>query len=168
MVDRFAETFVDPTGKPVADMEVKAWQRPDPSRPRGRQTWARGTTDREGRFELGGLSAGQFDVSVVGSRASPTKPTTVTLSENHDLTDVRIELPAAGEVRGTVLDERGRAIARATVSLRGGPRPFGTMVADDGSFKIEHVAVGAYEVLAASPRGNCGSSTRTHDLNPSQ
>lgn len=144
---------VDQAGNPVAGIEVQAWQRLDPSRPRGRQTWARGTTDSEGRFELGGLLAGQFDVSVVGGRAKPRMPTTVTLKGDQDLADVRIELPAAGEVRGTVLDERGRPIARTTVSLSGGPQPFVTMVSDDGSFQIPHVAAGTYEVLAAGPWG---------------
>ena len=144
---------VDQTGKPVGGVDVRAIQRLDPARPRSRQTWTRATTNSDGRFDLGGLTAGQFDVSVDGHRATSEKPLTVALNERQDLEDVRIELPAAGEVRGTVLDEFGRAIPRSTASLSGGPKEFGTMVADDGSFKIEHVAEGTYRVSAFGRAG---------------
>lgn len=74
--------------------------------------------------------------------------------EQQDLEDLRIELPAAGDVRGTVVDTRGRAVARSTVSLRGGSRDFSAIVADDGSFKVEHVGIGMYQAFASRREGD--------------
>jgi protocatechuate 3,4-dioxygenase beta subunit len=144
---------VDTGGKPVAGLEVQARQQIDPSQPHARQTWARATTSGDGRFDLGGLLAGRFHVTVAGGRATPTEPLSVTLAERQDVDDLRIELPASGAVRGTVVDERGRAIPRTTVSLSGGPQDFVTMVADDGSFTFEYVGAGAYQAVAAGRWG---------------
>jgi len=153
---------VDTGGKPVAGLAVQARQQIDPSQPRARQTWARATTSGDGRFDLGGLLAGQFDVTVAGARATP-RPLIVTLAERQDVDDLRIELPATGAVHGTVVDARGHAIPRTTVSLGGGPQNFVTMVADDGSFTFEHVGAGTYQAVAAGRWGEL----RRLDANPS-
>lgn len=148
---------VDADGKAVAGIEVQARQGIDPSRPRARETSARAKTNGDGRFELSGLLAARFNLSVAASRATLAEPVSVTLPEGEDVDDVRIELPATGEVRGTVVDERGHAVKRSTVSLHGGPKDFIAMVADDGNFKIEYVAVGIYQAVAEGRGGESQS-----------
>ena len=144
---------VDPRGKPVAGLTVEARQKLDPSRPRAQQTWARDTTTREGRFALRGLLSGQFNLTVSANRATPSDPLTVAVPDDRDVDDIRIELPATGEVRGSVVDERARAIPRTTVSLRGGAKNFTATVVDDGSFRFEHVATGTYQATVHSRWG---------------
>lgn len=142
---------VDGGGKPVARVQVSASAKPDPSQPRAQQTssWG-GETDAQGRFELKGLLAGDYELSLYTwnePRATPPKPTAVTLPRGQDVEGLRIELPATGEVRGVVRDPKGQAVAKAAVSLNGVTSQYAS-AADDGSFHFAHVGAGEYRVMA--------------------
>ncbi|MFY0537283.1 carboxypeptidase regulatory-like domain-containing protein [Nannocystis pusilla] len=99
-----------------------------------------------GRFELAGLLPGQYlvELSAWDPPRSTPKPMDVTLPEGQDVEGLRIELPAAGEVRGTVRDAKGQPVRGASVALTGGKDRFGVSAADDGTFRIENVGVGEY------------------------
>ena len=144
---------VDAEGRPLAHLEVRATARVAPNQPRVRQTNALGSTDVNGHFELAGLLAGHYDVSVAGMRATPPKPISITLPEKRDIEGVRIELPATGTVRGSVVDLQGRPAAKSRVVLHGDGEQRVVAVADNGSFIDEHVALGEYRVVAEGPLG---------------
>ncbi len=143
---------VDASGQPVAHISVAARPVSDPAKPRGRTTGANNISpDPRGRFELPGLQPGRYEVFVYTTatpRAVPDKPVTVTLPEGQDLEGLRIELPASAELRGQVLDVKGRPVARVQVNVVAGARPQQQLVADDGSFVFAHVPVGTHRVFA--------------------
>jgi protocatechuate 3,4-dioxygenase beta subunit len=142
---------VDAAGKPVPRMSVQATPKPDPSQPRAHQTQNWGNdTDEQGRFEIAGMLAGEYMVDVgswMNPRATPTKPTQVTLSKGKDL-EMRIELPATGELRGKVLDEGGKPVQNVTIAISDGVQRQQEEAADDGSFHFKHVGAGEYRVTA--------------------
>jgi protocatechuate 3,4-dioxygenase beta subunit len=135
-------------GKGVEGVNVSAAPKSDPGKPRAQQTnaWTWGT-DADGRFHLEGLLAGEYDVTVRANdppRATPDKPTPVSVSADRDVEDLRITLPASGALRGTVRDPQGRPVAKVGVTLVDGKRRHNVEVADDGSFRFESVAPGEY------------------------
>ncbi|MBA3546822.1 MAG: carboxypeptidase regulatory-like domain-containing protein [Nannocystis sp.] len=145
-------TVIGAGGKGVEGISVRASVNPDPSKPRAQTTsvWS-AQTDGEGRFELAGLLPGDYEVTLSAwnpPRAVPDKPTAVKLSADRDVEDLRIVLPASGELKGTVRDAQGRAVADVQVAMHDGKRWLNTVVADDGSFRFESVAPGDYRVRA--------------------
>ncbi|WAS93862.1 carboxypeptidase regulatory-like domain-containing protein [Nannocystis punicea] len=138
---------VDARGRPVEKMTVNAGSKPDPGRPHAQRIVSfGGSTDASGRFEVAGLLPGLYEVVVSAwepPRAAP-RPLEVALPKGQDVEGVRIELPAVGEVRGTVRDANGKPVRGASVSLSGGANRFSRTVADDGAFRIEHVGAGEY------------------------
>lgn len=143
---------VDSGGRPVARVNISAQARADPSRPRAQKTNTWGDeTDSSGRFELAGLLPGAYSVEVSSwsePRATPPKPLEVTLTKGRDVDGLRIELPATGEVRGVVVDAKGRGVAKVDVSLGDGVDYQSVSAADDGTFRFSHVAAGEYRVTA--------------------
>ncbi|PCC70885.1 PDZ domain-containing protein [Nannocystis exedens] len=141
---------VDVRGRPVAKLTVSAGSKPDPSRPQAQRIWASAQTDASGRFEVTGLLPGKYDVEASSWDPPRTTPKAmeVTLPKGQDVEGVRIELPAVGEVRGSVRDAKGQPVRGASVALVGGSTRFGATVADDGTFRIEHVGVGEYRAEA--------------------
>ncbi|MFZ6183277.1 carboxypeptidase regulatory-like domain-containing protein [Nannocystis pusilla] len=144
---------VDASGKPVAKMGVSASLKPDPSKPREHQTanvWGP-ETDAQGRFELSGLLPGTYDLSVEAwrsPRATPAKPTVVEVPKGKDATGIRIEMPATGELQGSVRDPKGQPIGSVKVMASDGVHWQSTTAKDDGSFVFKHMAAGDYRVVA--------------------
>jgi protocatechuate 3,4-dioxygenase beta subunit len=143
---------VDAGGKGVEGVNISAHPKADPSKPRAQMTngWS-GRTDAEGRFELGGLLAGEYEVSVSAwspPRATPDKPIPVSLGADRDVDGMKIVLPASGGLKGTVRDPQGRPVGDVQVALRDGKRWDSVEVADDGSFHCESLAPGEYRVTA--------------------
>lgn len=143
---------VDASGKPVPRVSVSASPKPDPSQPRAHQTgtWG-GDTDAQGKFELAGLLPGEYQISLnvwEPPRATPPKPIPATLTKGKDLEGLRLELPATGEVKGSVRDPKGNPIPRANVSMHDGVNWQNTAAGDDGSFSFPFVAAGEYRLTA--------------------
>lgn len=149
---------VDASGKPVPRVNVSAAPKPDPSQPRAHQTrtWG-GETDANGKFELAGLLAGEYMINVSSweqPRATPEKPIPATLEKGKDLDGLRVELPATGEVKGSVRDGKGNPIPRANVGLYDGVHWQSAAAGDDGSFSFKFVAAGEYRVTARKGWGD--------------
>ncbi len=143
---------VDAAGKAVEGVNVSAHAKSDPGKPRAQQTnaWS-WHTDAGGRFQLEGLLAGEYEVRVRANdppRATPDRPTPVSVSADRDVEGLRIVLPASGALKGTVRDAQGRPVAKVEVSMHDGKRWLNAAVADDGSFRFESVAPGEYRVQA--------------------
>ncbi len=139
-------------GKPVPRVSVYADAKSDPNQPRAHQTqtWG-GQTDDQGGFELAGLLPGRYTIGVSAyspPRATPPKPIEVTLPKGQDLDGVKIELPATGEVKGSVRDEMGKPIPKLQISLSSGVQNQSASAGDDGSFSFPHVAAGEYRIVA--------------------
>ncbi|PCC69760.1 Carboxypeptidase regulatory-like domain-containing protein [Nannocystis exedens] len=108
-------------------------------------------SDGRGRFELAGLLPGKYELRAFAkgnNRSTPDKPLEVTLSEGQDLEDIRVALPASGQVRGKLRDVHGNPVARAQVSLQAAGRRASAMTGDDGSFHVPEAAAGEYRVSA--------------------
>ena len=146
-------TVMTPSGEPVAGINVMARPKADPARPNPRSNPTSVATDAQGRFEITGVLPGSYMLQVYamsGGRATPDKPVEVTVLEAQDLADIRIEMLAAGEVRGEVRDGHGKPVARAKVSLQApGRRGPSAMTGDDGSFHVREAAVGEYRATAS-------------------
>jgi len=143
---------VDARGKPARGLEVGAFSKPDPSQPRTRQSTASQSSDELGRFELAGLRAGPHQVTVNSwrlPRAVPAEPIDVVVPDGQDVDDLRIELPATGEVRGSVRDAKGQPVSQVQLQIlttRGNQ----TMItADDGSFGFPEVPAGEHRLIAS-------------------
>jgi protocatechuate 3,4-dioxygenase beta subunit len=127
------------------------------------------TTDAQGRFRVGSLSAGDsritasadgyFDGNVVvdGLEAGKEKP------------DVRIVIePATAWLDGTILDDAGRPVAGAEVWADGDQGRASQGKTDDkGRFRLEHVRSRAPVSLQASHAGHVMQSMRAVALNTS-
>lgn len=141
---------VDERGLPAADMRVTARAVTGTT---VAATAARSTTaDPGGRFALSGLLPGVYEVSaasLAAPRALAGRPLTVTVPAGQDLEGLRIELPASGELRGELRDERGRAVARAQVHVISHGQPQTLPAGDDGTFVFPQVPVGTHRVFAA-------------------
>jgi protocatechuate 3,4-dioxygenase beta subunit len=158
---------VDANGKPVPRVNVSASPKPDPSQPRAHQTgtWG-GNTDEKGGFELAGLMPGEYLISVnvwEPPRATPAKPFPASLVKGKDLEGLRLELPATGEVRGSVRDTQGKPIPRANIAMYDGVHWQHTAASDDGSFRFPFVAAGEYRLTARRGWGDEMRAPGTND-----
>jgi protocatechuate 3,4-dioxygenase beta subunit len=138
-------------GEGVRDVWIYASPLPDPSAPRAMTTSGTGQrTEAEGDFEVVGLLPGRYKLEAWSEdQPQPDKPVEVELKAGKDLEGVRIELPAVGEVRGTVRDSKGEPVKNAQVNMRG--EKWGapsTRTIDDGTFRIASVPAGEYRVSA--------------------
>ncbi|HEY0136574.1 MAG TPA: carboxypeptidase-like regulatory domain-containing protein, partial [Nannocystis sp.] len=161
---------VDAAGKPAPGLDVGAFSRPDPSQPRTRQTTATQRSDEQGRFELAGLVPGAYQVTVNAwtmPRAVPAEPIDVTLPAGQDVDDLRIELPAAGEVRGSVRDAKGQPVSQVQLQILTTRGTQTTRTADDGTFRFAEVPAGEHR-LVASRAGNLLRAPGASDDEPAE
>lgn len=149
-------------GTPAPRLEVRANPTGGPGQEQATRMDARTSTGADGRFVLGGVLSGTYNLSVNGDRPTPP-PLSVTLPADRDLEDVRIELPATGQVHGSVTDPQGRAMKRLRVVLRGeGPEAI-ALVHDDGGFTFEHVKPGSYRAHVEGSQGELRRPGRSPD-----
>jgi protocatechuate 3,4-dioxygenase beta subunit len=142
-------TVVDAAGKPVHDAYVSARAKADKA-PRARRSNAWGQrTEADGGFVVEGLLPGTYELSVShDDLPSPDEPIVVELPAGTDVSDVTLTLPASGEIRGIVRDDRGEPVADVSVRLRGARWGGGARTNDEGRFIVEGVAVGEYRITA--------------------
>ncbi len=99
--------------------------------------------EADGTFHVGGLKAGEYNISVRISEGGEARKTITTSLDREE--HVRIELPAAGVIDGVVEDADHRPVAGVRVFASGPGRDF-TISADDGTFSLAGLSPGDYEV----------------------
>jgi protocatechuate 3,4-dioxygenase beta subunit len=149
--------LVDAAGAPLPDVSIFTQMLVDAEDAGARRTDARTRTDHEGRFELLGLLPGRYELSPGqasggGGRPGPGEPTIVELAPGADVNDVRIVMPATGELRGRVVDSRGAPVAGASIvaSATGLEERQSTQTNDAGEFAFEALRPGSTRVSALS------------------
>ncbi len=145
------------TGTPVENADV--WIRPHarPNRPvDALNLGPEDSTDRTGRFETGGIAAGEWDIRVTHGTHAPEVVGPIVLSQDGDVTVGPISLRPGGAIRGTVRNRQGAPLSPAALELRrpGGeslPLPAAHAQAGTdnlGSYRFEGLEPGEYEVIA--------------------
>lgn len=131
-------------------------------------------TDESGRFTFKNVPAGRYSVSPtkaawVGTAYGATRPnrpgTPITVADGQHVDKLTIRLARGAVITGTVTDEYGRPMVRASVTafryiFQGGTRtpiPAGPIAMSDdrGVFRIYGLAPGQY-LVGTSPRGATG------------
>ena len=145
-------TVTGDDGEPVEGLALRAFRRLG----QGRALERRGTTDAEGRFRLGGLAEGRYDLDVDPKSAGAWLP-----AEREDLAvpgpPVELKLERGAIVRGTATGPDGTAPEGLAVwALAGGDRrrgPAGRATIEDraaGTYQIEGLPPGPVTVRAAA------------------
>jgi RNA polymerase sigma-70 factor (ECF subfamily) len=111
--------------------------------------------DERGRFECRGLAAGSWSLRAA-SRGYCGAPVDVAiqLADEEIRDDLTIVVPQRGVILGRVVDERGRAVADAGLTLFGPPTRVGDppdrrkdgQTEDDGRFQFTGLADGPFEI----------------------
>ena len=142
---QIANTGSDPIGTAIA--RRKLFQ----------DTFSQGEVDRDGNFEIRGLAPGTYSLSALTVNSQAASGSQTIEISNSDLNDVRIAAATISQVRGRLRIDGPRApdLAGFHVSLRPlHEDSYAVMIgaADgsvnrDGTFRIDHVSPGTYEVL---------------------
>jgi Carboxypeptidase regulatory-like domain len=157
----------DPDRKPVRRARVSIM---DNERRHG----ATVVTDESGRFTFKNVPAGRYSITPtkaawVGTSYGATRPnrpgTPITVADGQHVDKLTIRLARGAVITGTVTDEYGRPMVRASVTafryiFQGGTRtpiPAGPIATTDdrGVFRIYGLALGQY-LVGTSPRGATG------------
>ncbi len=175
-VSRISGTVLDPSGKPVRGARVRAVPGETPggggilSLIVSRGAW-RGRTGGDGEFTLKRVPAGTYELEVepprerkdLGEASLPG----LDVDGKTDLEGIRLVLPPAGVLEGTVRDGKGKPLGGVTVRAvregKKGPgratlagrvralrdsRLYRTVTKEDGSFRIRGVPAGKWKVRA--------------------
>jgi len=138
-------------GKPVANARVRASAKASGKNARKQRTWGWARSEADGTYEMKGMASGEYSVRCSSStHPSMDKHKMVTLGDG-DKKTLDISLAAAGEIKGSVVDNKGTPVKDVNVSARGKTRSMGgsSRTKDDGTFVIKGVAAGEYRVMAA-------------------
>lgn len=151
-------TVVDEQGRPVPALAVSAGTASsDLVVDLAGKTGVDANTDGAGRFEITGLSPGAF---IVSTSDRPGTRMSVELPADRDIDGIRLVATALGEIRGTVVDERGAPVRGANVAIHGNGfgvaattyMPFHVATRETGQFVIHGVRPGEYMISAQTPR----------------
>ena len=140
-----AGRVADPAGFPLRGARVSV---------RGQAAAA--VTDDGGRFELGNLARGRFEI-IVRHPDYPEHRVELETGRGHEL-----EVPLGGGIEGLVVDTASRRPMAATVMIRGAGKPRApavTIQSSDGRFERAPLAAGRYTVRAAAPGYAAASTT---------
>ena len=159
--------LADDTGLPVPDANVRVYG----------SLVQMATTDEEGRFEIADITPGSHLVTAVkagyalaraGQRYPSDTPSLVEFRPRA-ARNVEIRLTPLGAIAGTILDEKGQAVAAAQVVVsraqtRDGCRGCQAVAVTDrnGRYRLTGLSDGRYYVMAIAPatRGADGSTVR--------
>ncbi len=121
-------------------------------------------TDGAGRFEMKGLPAGTYDLTVRAKGFAPLTVPALAVPDGKGTTDLgTVQLAPGATVRGVVVDAQGEPVAEAEVLAQGGGRAEiarflnglegpSAVTAGDGSFALEDLAPGApLDLIAIHP-----------------
>jgi protocatechuate 3,4-dioxygenase beta subunit len=146
---------VDESGTPVADAELEATPAPVARRVYDESPQRSSRSEADGRFVVGGLTEGTYDVTAQAYGFGRVVKPIVAGASNVVLT-----LQAAGLITGLVVDEAGKPVTdyrvaaqvkRAEGDLRGWQRPYlQPVAAEDGRFTLEGPGANTYAVDISS------------------
>lgn len=180
---RIEGELTGPAGNPVAGVLVVAQPRRQPKTfSVAGMLAAQDRTDEDGRYEIVGLAAGEYDLTVldeVGQRPWPDtdaeqafvpQPTNVTEGGT-----VRVDLEVqteAAQIRGSIVGPDGEPVQDAwvRVSAQGSRRaPFGheprpTLTDSAGEFTLDGVFGTTFELRATGPRGKLETSATLSEV----
>ncbi len=148
---RITGRVYDELGNPLANADVWAeyWD-----------GWAGGTrTDDNGNYILQGLADGQYRVTAkapgrVQKRYLNTfmwdQMTPVVVTSGQDTANINFALEPGGTISGVVYDDQGHPLADISVDAwwHGPDSSIGATTGTDGSFTLEGLPFGEYEILA--------------------
>jgi large repetitive protein len=122
-------------------------------------------SDALGRFELRGLERGRYSLSATARGLAPASAGPFDLDEGARRDDVAIVLSKGAVIYGKVLDLANAPIVGAmiTTTKMGSVTPQITVTESDGSYRIEGLSGGAYQVTKLSAM-MLGSSDMTADI----
>lgn len=157
------------TRAPLARVNVEAYHASDPGLDSG-QIASRfaGTaqTDDEGRFTIAGLAGGAYRVQASRKAFLPEARQAVELPEGGGVDAVDLYLVAGAELRGTILDDQGKPLEGASLTIRDARtrEPLlgqGAAAQSDakGAITIEGVTIG--DVLVTAHAAGFAKETRT-------
>ena len=109
----------------------------------------RATSGSDGRFRIGGLPPGAWEVGASDHARYSRSPTIVGLGVAEQVTDVELLIGSGPVIRGHVVDDSGVAAPR--VQIRAFTRGGGSATVADtaGSFVLEGLRPGEYDVTAS-------------------
>jgi protocatechuate 3,4-dioxygenase beta subunit len=142
---------VDADGSPVEGMQVFVNMKSDPADPRKQLTRTLSdATLADGRFSAHGLLPGTYELRLFASeRPVDDVREEVVLEPGAELSDLRLELPAAGTLIGIVRDADGDPVPAVQLRASASSRVGAIGVSDDdGRFVINHVEPGEVRILA--------------------
>jgi hypothetical protein len=136
------------------------------------------TTDDDGGYELGRLTAGRYQLTAskggyvslqYGQRRPFESGRPIDLQDGQVLDRVDVSLPRGGVVTGRVIDEAGEPVVRASIALgryryQDGVRrlttPYAASTNDRGEFRAFGIAPGEYYLAASFGGSDFGSADR--------
>jgi hypothetical protein len=115
--------------------------------------YPRAHTDEEGRYHLEGLTPGPATVRVYAPAYARMPDQETTLVARETVENVDFVMLVGGQVSGTVRRRDGKPLTHQyRVGLYDGPVSAGTRAEPDGTFRIEHVHPGSYELRLSQGR----------------
>jgi protocatechuate 3,4-dioxygenase beta subunit len=137
-----AGTVVDASGDPVPGATIQAVG-PGPRRYWGEENAI--SSDRQGRFRLGGLPDGKANIAASHPAYAEARLEGVEVDSRSGASEVEIVLSRGGALEGVVRTRDGTNIAGRTIQVSRQDTPWdgkGTRTSEDGSFRIEHLPAG--------------------------
>lgn len=141
-------TVVDKRGRTVAGVRLML------NYMKGRQGFqVTALSHEDGGFRFPRLPpGGTFDLMAVRTGFAPTKATARTAPAGQPSPPARIVMEDGQTAFGRVVNEGGRPVAGATVSLRSESQsPLGAVSDEEGRFELQHLSPGRISVLATHP-----------------
>jgi len=110
-------------------------------------------TDFSGKFRFEGVKDGKYSVQWFREGFSAVFAGTRQLEvKAGDPVEVDLKMDPLGRVTGRVLDDKKQPVAGAKLALSGVSGGMHTRISDDdGTFSIENVGAGTYNLIAAPP-----------------
>lgn len=157
------------TGAPVGAFEIEVLRSfgDRPPAPTGKR---RAFRSADGRFVVDDLDPGRYALEAVAEGYAPGRSAEFDVERGREAGPVEIRLGQGAAVHGLVVDSSGQPIPGATVKLNPNgyvpnpilaifeafpnspkPRTYSARTGTDGSFRIERVAPGVYQVEASHP-----------------
>jgi protocatechuate 3,4-dioxygenase beta subunit len=117
----------------------------------GGETIRRAIAGADGRFRIGGLRPGAYDLEGEDELRTTREPTVIGLGVGEQITDVELLIGAGATVSGTVVDDAGAPVPNIDVVSFGPGRSSGKNKTDaKGAFVLSGMSPGSHTLMARS------------------